>query len=355
MGKGSGNCLGGNANNNDIDAKLKKDSERNKKEVKLLLLGAGESGKSTLFKQMKIIHHNGYTKEECLVYKDIIRGNVLHSMKSLVAATHKLSITLESKENRSIAAKINQFDQEALLNIQKIYTEDLGDDLAKLWQDKGIQEAYGQRSNFQLLDSTEYFFKKINEISAKDFVPNEQDVLRCRVKTTGIVETEFEFNGFKFKLYDVGGQRNERKKWIHCFDNVTAVIFVTSLSEYDLKCYEDDSTLRMKESLVLFDEICNSRYFQETCIMLFFNKTDLFRDKIKKVDLNVCFPEYRGGKDYDKATNFIDKEFKLKNQDADGKQIYTHFTCATDTENITSVFAKVKNAILEQNNKSSSV
>ena len=34
-------------------------------------------------------------------------------------------------------------------------------------------------------------------------------------------------------MFDVGGQRNERRKWIHCFDNVTAVIFVTAISEYD--------------------------------------------------------------------------------------------------------------------------
>jgi GTPase SAR1 family protein len=175
-------------------------------------------------------------------------------------------------------------------------------------------------------------------------------VLRCRVKTTGIVETEFEYNGFKFKLFDVGGQRNERKKWIHCFDNVTAVIFVTAMSEYDLKCYEDDSTMRMKESLVLFDEICNSRYFQDTDIILFFNKLDLFKEKIKNVDLKVCFPDYTGGCDYDSASKYIEKEFRDRNQD-DGKEIYAHFTCATDTNNIKNVFDNIKEIILKNNIK----
>jgi GTPase SAR1 family protein len=318
------------------------------KEIKLLLLGAGESGKSTLFKQMKIIHHNGYSQDECMVYKDIIRSNILQSMKALIAATHKFNIAIDDPENRARASKVNEFDQNALLNISKIYTPQLGQELEALWKDKGIQAVYQLRSNFQLLDSTEYFFSHISRISVQDYVPTEQDVLRCRVKTTGIVETEFDFAGFKFRLFDVGGQRNERKKWIHCFDNVTAVIFVTSLSEYDQKCYEDDSTLRMKESLVLFDEICNSRYFQDTPIMLFFNKLDLFREKIKKIDLSTCFEDYTDGCDYDKALKFIQNAFLSLNRE-EGKTIYCHFTCATDTDNIKNVFDNVKDIILKNN------
>jgi len=62
-------------------------------------------------------------------------------------------------------------------------------------------------------------------------------------------------------MVDVGGQRSERKKWMHCFQDVTAVIFCVALSEYDLKLYEDDTTNRMHESLKLFKEICNSKWF----------------------------------------------------------------------------------------------
>jgi hypothetical protein len=96
---------------------------------------------------------------------------------------------------------------------------------------------------------------------------------------------------------DVGGQRSERKKWIHCFQDVTAVIFCVALSEYNLMLQEDTSN-RMQESLKLFREICNSPWFENTAIVLFLNKNDLFRDKIQKVDLNVCFDDYKGIRNY---------------------------------------------------------
>jgi hypothetical protein len=82
--------------------------------------------------------------------------------------------------------------------------------------------------------------------------PKHLDVLRSRVRATGIVENEFEIDGNFFMMFDVGGQRNERKKWIHCFENVAAVMFVAAISVYDHKLYEDVTTNRMVEALNLF-------------------------------------------------------------------------------------------------------
>lgn len=70
-------------------------------------------------------------------------------------------------------------------------------------------------------------------------------------------------------MFDVGGQRSERKKWIHCFENVTAIIFLAAISEYDSTLVEDENVNRMMEALTLFDTICNSRWFQKTSIICF--------------------------------------------------------------------------------------
>jgi len=99
------------------------------------------------------------------------------------------------------------------------------------------------------------------------YLPTDQDILRSRVKTTGITETTFRVGELTYRLFDVGGQRSERKKWIHCFENVTALVFLVALSEYDQMLYEDESVNRMQEALTLFDSICNSRWFVKTSIV----------------------------------------------------------------------------------------
>ena len=101
------------------------------------------------------------------------------------------------------------------------------------------------------------------------------------------MEEKYVIDGVQFTMFDVGGQRNERKKWIHAFDNVTAVIFVAAISEYDQVLYEDSQTNRIDEAIKLFDEICNSSWFSKTSMILFLNKSDLFKAKLKHVPLRV--------------------------------------------------------------------
>jgi len=149
----------------------------------------------------------------------------------------------------------------------------------------------------------------------------------------------------RFTLVDVGGQRSERRKWMHCFQDVTAVIFFVALSGYDLKLYEDETTNRMHEALKLFKDICNTKWFSTTAVILFLNKKDIFERKIVRVPLTVCFPDYSGANTYEEASQYIEDQF-LGLNDNPKKLIYTHKTCATDTDNITVVFRAVQDIIL---------
>jgi guanine nucleotide-binding protein subunit alpha len=88
------------------------------------------------------------------------------------------------------------------------------------------------------------FFDSIDRIGSPGYLPTDQDVLRSRVKTTGISETTFNVGELTYRMYDVGGQRSERKKWIHCFENVMAVIFMVAISEYDQVLIEDESVVK---------------------------------------------------------------------------------------------------------------
>lgn len=87
------------------------------------------------------------------------------------------------------------------------------------------------------------YFDSIDRIGDMNYVPTDQDVLRSRVKTTGITETTFVIGDLTYRMFDVGGQRSERKKWIHCFENVTAIIFLVAISEYDQVLIEDETVV----------------------------------------------------------------------------------------------------------------
>lgn len=328
--------------NKAINKALMEERKRLDNEVKLLLLGAGESGKSTIAKQMKIIHLDGFSDDERNSYKSIIYNNTVGSMRVLVAAARELGIDLEA-DNQKAAERMSGSDE----YFTGTLTPEIAADVKALWTDPGIKETYARSAEFQLNDSAGYYFDEVDRLAEPDYVPNEQDVLRSRAKTTGIIETEFKVEGTNFQVVDVGGQRSERKKWMHCFQDVTAVIFCVAMSEYDLKLYEDDTTNRMHESLKLFKEICNNKWFINTSMILFLNKSDLFKEKIETVDLDVCFPTYTGGNDYDSASKYIKEQFIAQNENRN-KEIYAHLTCATSTDNITFVFESVKDIILHE-------
>lgn len=317
-------------------------------DVKVLLLGAGESGKSTIFKQMRIIHERGYTNDELRDFKFIVFANIIKSMKALVEATVMMNIPIEDEENKLRATKISDLDDDFVMYVQKIWNNELAADIGHLWSDPGIKKAYARRNEFQLDDSTQYYMSELKRICSENYVPTEEDVLWARVKTTGIIEVRCSFGGKHIKLVDVGGQRNERRKWINCFQDVDALIFVISLAEYDLKCYEDNETPRMKESLELFAETINSKFFANTPIILFMNKTDIFKEKLPHSHLRVMFPEYNGPMDYDSACGFIRQKYEACNKYKDERKIYSFPTCAMDKNQIQQVFESIKDSFTKK-------
>jgi len=326
-----------------IDQNLKFEKVQVENLYTLLLLGAGDTGKSTVMKQMKIIHKDGFSSEERLVYRNIIFDNLVLIGKSLLQGCIKLKLEL-TNTNKPLGQEIINFDKDED-SYDPIHILSI---IHQLWQDPALQTAFIKNNQFQLIDSAAYYLNSLDRIMVKDYVPTESDVLHTRVTTVGIVETEFEYEKLRFRMVDVGGQRSERKKWIHCFQNVTSIIFCISLAEYDLSMFEEEKQNRMLESLSLFDQIINCRWFSETPIILFLNKMDLFEEKITKVDLKLCFPDYEGGPNKEAALQFITSKFISHNK-TENRKIYIYNTTATNTQNIKYVFAAVKDNILANN------
>jgi hypothetical protein len=202
-----------------------------------------------------------------------------------------------------------------------------------------------------------YFMEEIDRIAASDYVPSTDDILQARVRTSGVVKIEFTLDNIKCRMLDVGGQRNERKKWISHFDNVTAIMFLVSLSEYDKFLLEDSTTNRLHDAMTVFEYIVGCPYFEETNIILFLNKKDLFKEKIKKVSLAVCFPDYELGLDaeFEKAIDFVQEKFvtifrqtkETSGIDPMSSDIYPFPTMATNTNNVRTVFNMCKHIIFK--------
>ena len=84
-----------------------------------------------------------------------------------------------------------------------------------------------------------YFFADLDRLFDPTYTPNEQDIVHARARTIGITETLFQLRDHEMLMVDVGGQKSERRKWIHCFQDVTSILFLVSLSGYDQCLIED--------------------------------------------------------------------------------------------------------------------
>jgi guanine nucleotide-binding protein G(i) subunit alpha len=269
-------------------------------------------------------------------------------MRTILDAMENLELPLEDTRNEYHVQTI--FAQPVQMEAEHM-PEEVGRAIRSLWKDKGVLECFSRSREYQLNDSAKYYFDAGDRIAASDYLPNDQDVLRSRVKTTGITETTFIIGDLTYRMFDVGGQRSERKKWIHCFENVTTIIFLVAISEYDQLLMEDDTVNRIQEALTLFDSICNSRWFVKTSIILFLNKIDIFQEKLPVSPMKNYFPDYEGGSEYNAACDYILNRFVSLNQ-SEFKQIYTHFTCATDTTQIRFVMNAVNDIITQENLRS---
>merc|ERR1712110_409019 len=172
------------------------------------------------------------------------------------------------------------------------------------------------------------------------------DILRVRVPTTGIIEYPFDLEEIRFRMVDVGGQRSERRKWIHCFEDVSSIIFIASLAEYNLSLVEDSAVNRLEESTALFHTMLRNPWLRQSSMILFLNKKDIFGEKIRYFDLQDHFPAFTGSCcDSAEAKDFILDMFLTPVKNLRTK-IYSHITIATDPDNVQFVFAAVKHTIL---------
>ncbi|KAJ3331312.1 guanine nucleotide-binding protein subunit alpha [Blyttiomyces sp. JEL0837] len=136
--------------NDEIDAALKKEKLNLRNEVKMLLLGAGESGKSTILKQMKLIHDSGYNNDEREAFKEIIFSNTVQSMRVILEAMASMGIALGKPENEKHKAVILELPNQIEADT---FPPECTAAVKNLWVDEGVQACFLRSREYQLNDS----------------------------------------------------------------------------------------------------------------------------------------------------------------------------------------------------------
>ncbi|KAK4207214.1 putative guanine nucleotide-binding protein alpha-2 subunit [Rhypophila decipiens] len=260
-----------------------------KPEFKILLLGSSPSSKSTLLKQMKLcwikqplaLSSGPFTESERMQWKPVILENIC----SYVWAANE-----RCKDSGSIfSAQVQSYMDE----IESLYDQvrdhvrsenDLPQGCFRPFHELSRSEEWREKLLTWPSDGMNfpYFMDHLDRIFSPGYIPSCLDLLNARLRTIGITETRFDHDGHEYRVYDVGGRRSERKKWIHCFENVDIILFQVNLGTYDEVLVEDSEQNQLKESLALFQSIRDSHWFRKTSMFLTFTKMDVFERKISR-------------------------------------------------------------------------
>eukprot|EP00814_Leptocylindrus_danicus_P010902 CAMPEP_0116037022 /NCGR_PEP_ID=MMETSP0321-20121206/21679_1 /TAXON_ID=163516 /ORGANISM="Leptocylindrus danicus var. danicus, Strain B650" /LENGTH=435 /DNA_ID=CAMNT_0003514893 /DNA_START=59 /DNA_END=1366 /DNA_ORIENTATION=- len=329
---------------------------------KLLLLGAGESGKTTILKQMRFLHGEPLSSKELEKFKSVIRSNVITAIRKLMGLLSLLGLEGELSDNEKeafmhLTEEFSNLEVRATLNVHENIMLEHWQAIQTLWSSEVMMHVWLQRAACNVIDGHKLFLDNISRIASTDYSPTSGDILLARERTYKEKRRIHHVDGANFEFYDVGGQRGARREWIKSFNrNVDAVIFVVALSEYDQMLNENRRTNRMVESIELFKSVCNNAAFANKPVMLFLNKKDVFADKIVSSDIGAQppFRDYTGRPgNFDDGVEYFVKKFMDCLFNPENHERFVHVTNATDPSNMLFVLNSTRWIVMRENIESS--
>jgi G-protein alpha subunit len=207
---------------------------------------------------MRIIHERGFPDEERRQIRAVIYSNMIVAFRLLLEIMNTEEFGFTDEKTKIYAETVEATDPDVDAD-EAFSDENVRDAMKAMWLDAGVQQAVAKAHEFTLHDNLSLYvlqveahecllifrsyFRNLDRMFAPNWMPNDQDMLHARLRTTGITETLFEMRDINFRMMDVGGQRSERKKWIHCFEGVQCLLFMVALSGYDQCLVEDQNAV----------------------------------------------------------------------------------------------------------------
>ncbi|KIY73346.1 G-alpha-domain-containing protein [Cylindrobasidium torrendii FP15055 ss-10] len=227
-----------------------------------------------------------------------------------------------------------------------------------LWRDSAVQQRLREK-RIRLEESSGFYLDEIPRITATKYIPTDADVLKARLKTMGVVEHTFLIQsgsnrGVEWKIFDVGGARNQRQAWAPYFEDVNAIIFLAPISAFDQVLTEDTRINRLEDSLLLWQSVASNKLLARVSIVLFLNKCDLLQVKLDAgVRLNQHMTSYGDRpNDYDSVSKYFRNKFGAIHHAATPnkeRELYIHFTAVTDTRRTATIIQSVRDIIIKGN------
>ena len=323
-----------------IDRALNREQDRSSESIKILLLGGSDAGKSTLLKMMRLVWAEGFEAKERSEFRTVIQSNISMASKMVLEHFHELGLSFRNPQSPRYEDIIKQIEP-------PIGTMQQSLDCARAWKslcrEDGIKKSYSVGNEYALHDNFARFSGDLGRLLSPDLVPTDADILHARLRTTGITETLFHVDTKEFHVFDHGGARSERKKWVHTFEGANGLIFVAPLSGYDQCLMEDVLSNQLKEALMLFKSLLSMTWFKRSPIFLILNKMDLLVEKIQSHPITKCWPEYKGSlDDSEEVVTFIKNKF-LELADMTGRSVKVYPCDLTDIDSARIIIDDLQN------------
>ena len=291
---------------------------------KILLLGAAQCGKSALLKQLRKLHGRQFDQSELLAAKPYITQNTIEAMRTL--AIYSDILADQGCDTRVLPKNTEIRDRVARMSDKQKFTEEHYNDFVKLWSDPHIRKTLEYQNQLYLIDSVEYLFENMHKYHQDEYIPTFTDLIHSYQRTVGVNKIKFVLNDRRddveeiYEIFDLGGDKHNRRRWMHCMDNTAAVIFVVALSGYNELLWNDSRNTRMNEAIWLFRGIVNLEILKNSHIIVFLNKSDLFEKKIYsgKYPVKEWFEDLRGGETKENVIEFFKQIFLDQRRDEGG-------------------------------------
>ncbi|EIN08840.1 G-alpha-domain-containing protein [Punctularia strigosozonata HHB-11173 SS5] len=235
------------------------------------------------------------------------------------------------------------------------------EDMSRLYRDPVIRSVLREKQ-VQLEDMGGFFLDCVERVTAPDYIPTDDDILRARIKTLGVSEYRFTLGtngsvGRDWRVYDVGGHRSLVAAWVPFFDDMNAIIFLAPMSAFDQVLEEDHSVNRIEDSVLLWKSIVTNPLLAHTNLVLFLNKSDILRAKLAA---GIRFADYvvsYGGRpnDFESVSKYLRRKFHTlhKENSPETRPFYCHTTCVTDTKSTFVILENVQDTVIRDNLKRS--